>query len=203
MRAKITQKISGEGDSLERNLAVKCSQGKNKRQDQQSTQQTATTQTRQDWVPQRVKKRRRQDKIHRELPWVPQELSAKNEVQNWFVQQAQVVVKLNKQGKVKLKQTKLRKIPSPPLLTQKNRLTGTLVLFLRQYYPGPFTLVPLKLTRANHPRWMFAPLELKSGYPVPRGLSRYSLEPNGLSQRATEIKDKNTARTVKLRPSAS
>ena len=34
-------------DSLERNLAVKCSQGKNKRQDQQSTQQTATTQTRQ------------------------------------------------------------------------------------------------------------------------------------------------------------
>ena len=48
MRAKITQKISGEGDSLERNLAVKCSQGKNKRQDQQSKQKTATTQTRQD-----------------------------------------------------------------------------------------------------------------------------------------------------------
>ena len=51
MRAKITQKISGEGDSPERNLAVKCSQGNNKRQDQEGTQgtpKTATTQTRQD-----------------------------------------------------------------------------------------------------------------------------------------------------------
>jgi hypothetical protein len=163
MRAKITQRISGEGDSLERNLAVKCSQGKNKRQDQQRTKDSnntnKTNKTRQDYTGYPSESRKDEDKTkYRELPWVPQELSAKNKVQNWFVQQAQVVVKLNKQGKVKLKQTKLRKIPSPPLLTQKNRLTGTLVLFLRQYYPGPFTLVPLKLIRANHPRWMFAPL---------------------------------------------
>ena len=119
-----------------------------------------TNKTRQDYTGYPSESRKDEDKTkqYRELPWVPQELSAKNKVQNWFVQQAQVVVKLNKQGKVKLKQTKIKKIPSPPLLTQKSRLTGTFVLFLRQYYPSPFTLVPLKLTRANHPIWMFAPL---------------------------------------------
>ena len=58
-------------------------------------------------------------KQYRELHWVPQELSAKNKVQNWFVQQAQVVVKLNKQRRVKLKQTKIKKIPSPPTLNTK------------------------------------------------------------------------------------
>jgi hypothetical protein len=66
MRAKITQRISGEGDSLERNLAVKCSQGKNKRQDQQRTKDSnntnKTNKTRQDYTGYPSESRKDEDK---------------------------------------------------------------------------------------------------------------------------------------------
>ena len=89
-----------------------------------------TNKTRQDYTgyPSESKNQKYKDetKQDRELPWVPQELSAKNKVQNWFVQQAQVEVKLNKQRRVKLKQTKIKKIPSPPTLLTREQVDGHL-----------------------------------------------------------------------------
>ena len=164
---------------------------------QQQHKQDKQHKTRLHWVPQRVKKRRRQDKIHRELPWVPQELSAKNEVQNWFVQQAQVVVKLNKQGKVKLKQTKLRKIPSPPTLNTKEQVDGHLGALPTAVLPWPLYTGAPEINSRKSPKMDVWPLELKSGYPVPRGLSRCSLEP-----KATEriLWDKHLVRNTTFTP---
>jgi hypothetical protein len=63
-----------------------------------------TNKTRQDYTGYPSESNKDKDKTNqdRELPWVPQEPSTKNKVQNWFVQQAQVVAKLNKQERVNL-----------------------------------------------------------------------------------------------------
>ena len=70
----------------------------------------------------------------------PRSSQIPNKVQNWYCSASTGNAKLNKQERVNLKQTKLRK-PSLPRVTQR-RLTGTFVLFLRQYYLAPLHWCP-------------------------------------------------------------
>ena len=102
-------------------------------------------------------KRRRRNNQERELHWVPQEFTNNKQGSKLVCSASTGNAKLNKKERVNLKQSKLRKTPPPSISYKQNRLTGTCVLFLRQYYPSPFILDPSKLTQAKHPRWMFAP----------------------------------------------